>query len=68
VTVQLAGCLMNQFQFLAGARDCVLSELSRPALWPTQPPIQCVQGIFPWGLSKWSMKLALPPGAEAKKE
>jgi hypothetical protein len=44
-------------QFLAGARNVLFSEVSRPAMGPTQLPIQCVLEIFSQGYSSWGMKL-----------
>jgi hypothetical protein len=30
-----------------GARDFLFSKISRPALGPTQPPVQWILGFFP---------------------
>jgi hypothetical protein len=34
----------------AGAKDFPLSPVSRPALGPTQPPVQCVLGVLSPGV------------------
>jgi hypothetical protein len=41
----------------AGAGNFPFTTAPRPALGPTQPPIQWVQGLFPWGWSDRGMKL-----------
>jgi hypothetical protein len=37
------------FESRQGLGISLFATVSRPALGPTQPPIQCVQWLFPWG-------------------
>lgn len=47
VTMLWAG--WSRIQISRGPRDFLLSKMSRPALWPTQHPIQWVPWYFPPG-------------------
>jgi len=41
----------------AGAWDFIFSKTSRLAQRPTQPPVQLVEGLFPWGWSGQGVNL-----------
>jgi hypothetical protein len=51
------GDWMIGVRFLMGRRIFLSTTASRPALEPTQPPIQWVQGVFLWGLNARVVKL-----------
>jgi hypothetical protein len=46
------GWTADEFRFDSRQRQEIFlfSTESRPALWPTQPPIQCVPGFFPYAV------------------
>jgi hypothetical protein len=42
--------LVIEVRSRAGAKDFPLASVSRPALGPIQPPVQCVSGVLSLGL------------------
>jgi hypothetical protein len=55
-------------RFLVGSRIILFSTSSRPALGPTQPPIQCVPGAVSPGVKRPGRKgyYSPPPSADVK--
>jgi hypothetical protein len=42
--------LDDRFDLRQGQRNFPLASVSRPALGPTQPPVQCILGVLPPGV------------------
>jgi hypothetical protein len=51
-----------------GERIFPVTSASRPALVPTQPPIQWVPGFFPWGKERPGRDADHSPPSSAKVE
>jgi hypothetical protein len=47
-------------------KNFLFSTLSRPAVWPTQPPIQWVLSLFPRGVKRQGREADHSPPARAE--